>query len=532
MLRQTNRIPVIMHGLRNYDAHFIIRHLASMGFAKDVRILPKNSESYLSFSLKVAVPKHENDLSIDDDNETTTVTLQFIDSFSFMSRSLSELASLLPRENCHILRSEIDRSKLYRDRADDEDWLQLLARSESSTETMVDLLRRKGCYPYDATSSLAFFNETKLPDRERFYSFLTDTHITSDDYVHAQRIWQEFKVSDMGMYSDLYLMTDVLLLACVFEEFRQISFSSTGIDPAHHLSTPGFTWDACLKETKVELECITDPDMYLMMERGIRGGLSQISLRYAKANNPKAAITELDYDASKPTSWLMYYDVNNLYATTMVTPLPYAGFEWVQFNEKFTHEDLLKAVIEQKPDSPRGGFIEVDIEYPEDAHGLRKLHDQFPMCPELIICPEPSPSQRRLQHAGRKRKHNENSNVSSGDTDARRSSSSGGRKLVAHLMKRERYVIHTRALALYMRLGMRVTKVYRAIRFLQKPWMQPYVEKNTKLRQAAKDSFARDFFKLMNNALYGKRNHGCITDNVRHLVPNLHLFIIGFLLRL
>jgi hypothetical protein len=174
----------------------------------------------------------------------------------------------------------------------------------------------------------------------------------------------------------------------------------------------------------------------------------------------------------------------------MCQPLPYADFEWVEFSEKFTHHDLLQAVLKQKPDSARGGFVEVDIEYPEDDYELRRCHDQFPLCPEQIVCSEPSPSQRRLQEsAGRK--------------------TQSGKKLVAHLMKREKYVIHTRTLGLYMRLGMKVTRVHRAVRFRQKPWMRTYVEKNTRLRQAATNGFEKDHYKMMCNALYGKNNHSC-----------------------
>jgi hypothetical protein len=304
LLRQTNRIPVIMHGLRNYDAHFIIRELAACGYANRVRIIPSNSESYISFSLRCSVPRHQNEPT---DNQTQTVILQFVDSFAFMSRSLAELVSNLPEKECHILRSEILYSKTLRG---PDSWLAMLARSELEPDEILHLLRRKGCYPYDATSSLSFFSETALPPKASFCSVLTEEEISEHDYAHAQSIWNVFKMTNMGMYSDFYLMTDVLLLACVFEKFRQISFDSTGIDPAHHLSTPGFTWDACLKETGIELECVTDPEMYLMLERGIRGGLSQISLRHAQANNPKAA--PFDFDSSKPTSWIMYYDVNQV----------------------------------------------------------------------------------------------------------------------------------------------------------------------------------------------------------------------------
>jgi hypothetical protein len=308
MLRQTNRIPVIIHGLRNYDSHFLIRELATLGYANNVRIVPINSESYLSFSLRIAVAApHENELLISG-TTNPVVTLVFLDSYAFLSRSLAELGENLPSEDFSIIREEIE---IARTSNETGGWQHMLKRSDSDSEAIVQLLKRKGCFCYDRAESLDFFNEKSLPAKASFHSFLTDEDVSDVDYEHAQQIWAEFKMKDMGMYSDFYLMTDVLLLACVFEAFRNISIRSTGIDPSHHLSTPGFTWDACLKETGIELECINDPDMYLMIEKGIRGGLSQISLRYATANNAKASGD--DYDPSRETSWIMYYDFVNLY---------------------------------------------------------------------------------------------------------------------------------------------------------------------------------------------------------------------------
>ena len=130
------------------------------------------------------------------------------------------------------------------------------------------------------------FHDDKLPDIENFNNTLTGESLPQEDYVHAQRVWQEFNIRDMGQYHDLYVLTDVLLLADVFENFRTICLASCKLDPAHYYTSPGLAWDAMLRMTGVELELLTDPDMHLFIEEGIRGGISMIGKKYSVANNP------------------------------------------------------------------------------------------------------------------------------------------------------------------------------------------------------------------------------------------------------
>ena len=114
----------------------------------------------------------------------------------------------------------------------------------------------------------------------------------------------------MGEYHDLYLRTDVVLLANVFESFRRVCLENYGLDPSHFYTAPGLAWKACLKKTGIRLELLLDPDMLLMFERGIRGGITQSVHRWAAANNPYMGS---EYDKSKPTKYLQYLDANNLY---------------------------------------------------------------------------------------------------------------------------------------------------------------------------------------------------------------------------
>ena len=170
------------------------------------------------------------------------------------------------------------------------------------------------------------FNETKLPDKEKFCSSLNNKHIKEKHYGHAQNVWEEFECKCLGEYHDLYLKTNVCLLADIFQNLRSICLEQYWLDPAHYYSSPGLSWDALLKKTGVNLELLTDVDMPLFIEKGTRGGISMVSKRYAKANNPYVK----EHNPSKPTTYMQYLDANNLYGWTMSKTLPERGFKWLR----------------------------------------------------------------------------------------------------------------------------------------------------------------------------------------------------------
>ncbi|XP_058029287.1 uncharacterized protein LOC131193286 [Ahaetulla prasina] len=430
-LRQHSKnpvIPVFFHNLRDYDSHFLMQAISEVKEHK-ITCIPNNTEKYISFSVG---------------------PLRFIDSAQFMLASLDKLVS-----------------------ANQSEGFQIMARIEPSRERR-ELLLRKGVYPYEYMDSWERFTELRLPGKEAFYSKLTEEHVLEADYNHAQEVWSAFGCQTLGDYHDLYLRTNVVLLADVFETFRKTCMQQYDLDPAHYYSIPGLSWDALLKKTGVELELLTDHDQYLFIEKGKRGGISMVSKRYARANNPLVE----GYDSSKPTFYIMYLDANNLYGWAMSQPLPTGGFKW----EKDL-QSLEKNIANHPANSPEGFILEVDLEYPVELHDV---HNAYPLAPERMVVQENWMSEYQHNLIGK--------GMASTQVE----------KLVPNLRKKERYVLHYRNLQLYLSLGMCLKKIHRALKFKQSPWMEPYIRMNTDLRKKANSDFEKDLYKLMNNSVFGK----------------------------
>ena len=207
------------------------------------------------------------------------------------------------------------------------------------------------------------FDEKELPTIDNFYSKLNSSGISTKDYAHAKKVWQFFKIKDMGEYHDLYVRSDVAQLSDVFENFRSLCLKKYELDTSYFVSTPGLAFEAMLKCTKVKLELLTDIDMVHMVEKGIRGGLTQVVKKHAVANHKYLP----SYDASKKSLFLQYPDANNLYGYAMSRKLPLDGYKWDNI-DKFTC-DFVKNYDD---DGDKGYLLEVDVEYPKDllsAHG-------------------------------------------------------------------------------------------------------------------------------------------------------------------
>ena len=293
---------------------------------------------------------------------------------------------------------------------------------------------------------------------EKFYSNLSMSGASDSNYEHACRVWQEFGIRNMGEYHDLYLKTDVILLANVFESFRRVCLENYELDPSHFYTAPGLAWKACLKKTEIKLELLLDLDMLLMLVRGIRGGITQSVHRWSAANNPYIGS---EYDSSKPTRYLQYLDANSLYGWVMSQPLPIGKFRCIELRKDWSPKTIVGKLSVKKN---YGYLLEVDVRYPKNLHNY---HNDLPfMCAKMKL--------------------------------------NGVEKLVPNLYYNHKYVIHIKALVQSLEHGLVIEKIHRAIEFKQSAWMKKYIDFNTRLRTEAKNDFEKGFYKLMNNSVFGK----------------------------
>ena len=334
------KIPIFFHNGKKYDFHLFVKELGKFvnvegKFEDKIKVIPQNIENYLQISWG----KH----------------IIFKDSIQFLSMSLEKLSNSLNDENCINLNKHFGNN--------------------------YELMTRKGIFPYSWFTDKSKFNELILPPINEFHNSLDWSKIdniehketiSENDYKYANKVWNQFNCRNFGDFHDLYLQTDVLLLADVFECFRKNCMNNFEIDPSHYVTLPAFGWDAMLKMTKVKLDLLTDVNMYNFFTNGVRGGISTINHRYAKANNPYVS----DYNTDQPLSYIIYMDKNSLYSEAMIDYLPYACFKW----EEPTNFD--RNFILNLPDDNSTGYIfEVDLDYPESLHDV---HNSYPLAPEHL----------------------------------------------------------------------------------------------------------------------------------------------------
>ena len=365
-------IPIIIHNA-SYETHFTINQLAEE-FKGELNCTGENMEKYIIFSVPI---KKEGD-----NGKKTAYKLRFIDSFRFMSTSLSELVDNMSGIfNSIECKSCIEKIKInseccfvglknnrliYKCKECKEEWKRPLNKLIENFPSIYQfcngnlnkfvMLLRKGVYPYEYMDSWEKFDETTLPPKEAFYSNLNLEDISDEDYVHAQKVWGVFEINNLGEYLDLYVQSDTLLLVDVYKNSRNMCLQKNELDPTYFVS--GLAWQACLKKEGVKLELITEYDMILMIEKGIRGGIYQV-YKYIK-----------NYGKSIESSYIAYLDGNKLHGWAMSQKLPVKGFKWIkQKTLSNFNEDFIKNYGEN---SNKGYFLEVDIDDPKELFDLHK----------------------------------------------------------------------------------------------------------------------------------------------------------------
>ena len=415
-----NFIPVVLHNLSGYDSHFIIPELGKKG--GNIDVLALSTEKFISFT------KH-----------LKKIKLRFVDSLRFLPFSLSTLSKNLQRDDFVETRKIVPDDKM-------------------------DLVLRKGVFPYDYIDSLKRFEETSLPPPEMFYNRLSESDIDPEDYEHALKVWRELNMSTLGDYNDFYVKLDVTLLCDVMEQFRNVCISAYDLDCFYYYTSPGLAWQAMMKETKCELQLLTDIDMILMVEAGVRGGLTNAVTRHVKANNKHLQ----KFDPNEESVYIGYFDANNLYGLSMSQPLPYGGFCWVD-------PENLGDICSIPKYGDVGYILDFDFIYPDYLHDE---HYDLPLLPKTEIPP-------------------------------------GGKhpKLLTTLEDKCNYIAHYWTVQQAIDLGIRIVRVNRVLRFSQSCWLKKYIDSNTSRRAAATSNFHKEFFKLMNNSVYGK----CLENKRNHM---------------
>lgn len=336
----------------------------------------------------------------------------------------------------------------------------IFLKSLCKTELEWTYMNKKGYFPYDWFDDINKFNQPiEQLKSEYFNNSMSLEKINNDEWTYIQKLISDLNIKTFEDYHDFYLNIDVNGLADVFENFINTSITTYKLDPCYFVGAPAFAWNSMLLLTKVELELLKDSEMYQFYERGIRGGMSIVVNKHSKANNKYLP----GYDDNEKSKYIMYLDANNLYGWSMVKKLPVCDFKWMCDLTKIDSDFILNYNEET---NEYGYTLEVDLEYPRELHDR---HNDYPLAPE------------RYKPEG-----------------------SSNYKLCGTLLNKTDYIVDIRNLQLYLQQGLIIKKIHRVIQYKQSNWLKPWIDINTNYRQKAKNDFEKDYFKLMNNAVFGK----------------------------
>ena len=424
----SNFIPFAFHNFSNYDCHMFFKRFVDLKKYKvKFKVIPKTNEEYITVKYGC---------------------IRFIDTYRFLSKSLDKLVKNLDDDDFKILKKEFPDKWQY--------------------------LNKKLAYPYQYFNSI---DDYKKPvnnlKKEDFFNKLKNDYPDDDEIERTKEIIKLFNIKDGEELTKLYCKSDVILLADVFEKFVKVSTEEYKINPLYCVSLPGYTYQCALKYTNIKLQTLQDKDLILLIEDGIRGGISGVmGDRYVKSDENKKII---------------YADATNLYGHSMSQMLPYDEIEmWHGCPDKYWK--WLDIILNTPDDSEIGYFLEVNLKYPDN---IKQKTKHFPFCPEnKKIDPD---------------KYNDYMKKIKPENYTK------SKKLICDWSDKKKYLIHYRMLKFYVRHGMIVVKIHEIISFKQSKWLEGYISFNTQKRNKAKNNLEKDFFKLLNNAAFGK-----FLENVRN----------------
>ena len=420
------KINVYFHNLKNYDSHHIFNYINKYSRNRRITAIPSSKDKYFQFTIG---------------------RLVFRDSYLLLSESLDNLSNQLKRKPIT--------TKYFTEYC-----------RQNEIKMDVNLLLQKGVYPYEYMDSFDRLNENKLPSIESFFSKLSNKNITKKEYNSAVTLFESMKCKTIKDYHDIYLKLDVLLLADIIENYRELSIKQMNIDPSYYISTPSFAYDCMLKDTSVKCDPLHDKSMYDMLQRGSIGGICFVGKRKAIKHE---------------NNHLLYIDANALYASSAHNNyLPISNYKYC--DEEFNKERILNI----NDDSNIGYIFDVDLHYPQHLHDH---HASYPLAPEKINA--------------------QNSQFMNDLCNKYNIQQDNDLKIINSLNDKTNYVIHYRLLKLYLQLGLELVKVNKIIQFEQSPWLQSYVSKNNEHRKVAKqnnNTVLSNYYKLLNNSVYGRFN--------------------------
>jgi hypothetical protein len=483
-------IPVVFHNGGKFDSKFIIRAIISVLQEEKYRVKRDEVSESKDFLIKNQFTFTSRNRTAENVISFSIGIYRFIDSIKFLPASLEKLIESSKKSNIKFKYIQKFMKQIY----------------PEIKEEQLNLLFQKGEYPYEYVDSVNKFSETSLPPIEAFFSSLRNRSITIEQYQHAQNVWNSFNCKTFLDYHKLYLYIDVLGLADVFETFRKTFINDFKLDPINFISLPAYGDEAMLlmmkkkkKYKKEGIKLFTLRELYEDVNAFTNGGICHISKRYHKANNKYCS----NFDKSKPISYIVGFDVNNLYPSVMRNKLP------TDCGEYLKDEELLYFINNWKTidsNGENGYIICSDNSIPES------LHDKFNDLPL-----EASKSLGQVSN------YNEKIYKVLGEKYTPIC------KLICDLTNKTNHWESLENLQFMEKQGYKIEKINKVIRFNQSCYMRDFIEFNTKRRKEAMkqgNDFLVLLYKLINNSVYGKQllneaNFGktvlCFNDNKKLL---------------